>query len=249
MAGNQASASKSDCALATMVSKATRYPTSGPSTPPMNRTPTAWNGTDTLTAVEGRAHQPAPTPTSNASAPRPSGQTPASGSRHNSRTSNHKYRPSDKRKPNATLREVLPQDWPLPDGTIPVVDHEQARRHVLVVQLQGPNARASVQELPAVEKPTEGSAGGGRRSNRPGQRPVQDFADKRCSKAILDFLATTEVGRIAGPPLEDGEPGREGEERENARNTLHRWRWKRERWESGNHRLSFFLFSIYLKHI
>ena len=39
------------------------------------------------------------------------------------------------------------------------------------------------------------------------------FADERCSKAILDFLAITEVGRTAGPPVADEEPGSEGEER------------------------------------
>ena len=29
------------------------------------------------------------------------------------------------------------------------------------------------------------------------------FADERCSKEILDFLATTEVGRDSGPPVAD----------------------------------------------
>ena len=38
------------------------------------------------------------------------------------------------------------------------------------------------------------------------------FADERCSKAILDFLATTEVGRTAGPPVADEEPGSEASE-------------------------------------
>ena len=71
-------------APATAELKATRKPTSGPSRTPTNRTPAAWNGTVTWTAVEGGAHHPAPSPTSNANAPRPSGQTPASGSRHNS---------------------------------------------------------------------------------------------------------------------------------------------------------------------
>ena len=34
------------------------------------------------------------------------------------------------------------------------------------------------------------------------------FADERCSQAILDFLATTGVGRKAGPPVaEEGEGG------------------------------------------
>jgi len=46
----------------------------------------------------------------------------------------------------------------------------------------------------------------------PGERPHQDrselFADERCSQAILDFLATTDVGRTAGPPMaEEGEGG------------------------------------------
>jgi len=27
------------------------------------------------------------------------------------------------------------------------------------------------------------------------------FADERCSQALLDFLATTDVGRTAGPPV------------------------------------------------
>ena len=43
------------------------------------------------------------------------------------------------------------------------------------------------------------------------------FADERCSKVILDFLATTEVGRTAGPPVADAARPRSGK-RENARN-------------------------------
>ena len=38
------------------------------------------------------------------------------------------------------------------------------------------------------------------------------FADERCSKATLDFLATTEVGRTAGPSVAGGEPGSEASE-------------------------------------
>jgi len=34
------------------------------------------------------------------------------------------------------------------------------------------------------------------------------FADERCSQALLDFLATTDVGRTAGPRVaEEGEEG------------------------------------------
>ena len=40
------------------------------------------------------------------------------------------------------------------------------------------------------------------------------FTDERCSKAILDFLATTEVGWTAGPLVADEEPGSEVSERD-----------------------------------
>ena len=40
----------------------------------------------------------------------------------------------------------------------------------------------------------------------------QLFADKRCSKAILSFLATTRIGREAGPPPGEGETDRERED-------------------------------------
>ena len=34
------------------------------------------------------------------------------------------------------------------------------------------------------------------------------FADERCSQAILDFLATTDIGRTAGLPVQKGEKER-----------------------------------------
>ena len=33
------------------------------------------------------------------------------------------------------------------------------------------------------------------------------FADERCSQTILDFLATADVGRTAGPPVAEEEQG------------------------------------------
>jgi len=37
---------------------------------------------------------------------------------------------------------------------------------------------------------------------------IVELADERCSQAILDFLATTDVGRTAGPPVaKEGEEG------------------------------------------
>ena len=51
------------------------------------------------------------------------------------------------------------------------------------------------------------------------------LADERCSQAVLDFLATTNVGRTAGPPVaEDGEGAASGalewEDREQERLAL-----------------------------
>jgi len=93
-----------------------RKPTSKPSRPPTNRTPVAWNGTDTWTAVEGRGRHPLPSPTSNASAPRPSGQTQANGS---AGLATDRDRGSNEQEARC---EVLPtQDGPLPHGTIPAV--------------------------------------------------------------------------------------------------------------------------------
>jgi len=43
-------------------------------------------------------------------------------------------------------------------------------------------------------------------------KTLELFADERCSKAILDFLATTEVGRTVGLPVADEEPGSEASE-------------------------------------
>ena len=41
---------------------------------------------------------------------------------------------------------------------------------------------------------------------------VELFADKRCSQAILDFLAKIDVGRMAGPPVaEEGYIRRRGQ--------------------------------------
>jgi len=37
-------------------------------------------------------------------------------------------------------------------------------------------------------------------------------ADGRCSKVILDLVTTAEVGRTAGPPVGDEEPGSEASE-------------------------------------
>ena len=83
------------------------------------------------------------------------------------------------------------------------------------------------------------------------------FAGERCSKANLDFLATTEVGPAAGPPVADEEPGSEasewekGEREEYLAQVAEEERALRKIRRRGVYRLSFlslFPFISYVKH-
>ena len=149
------------------------------------------SGVEWHRCIDRHGRKSAPTcSTSNASAPRPSGQTPASWSRHNSpEQSNSKYRPSGKQKPNATVAQSEQEarcggstnsrratasrerylQWTTrrPDAECWWCNHKtQTREHLFE------NCRQW-------EKPAEGSVGGGQRRNRPGQRPVQDLGALR----------------------------------------------------------------------
>jgi len=139
------------------------------------------------------------------------------------RTGNKKYRPREKQKPDLTVARankrlaVLPaEDRTLPDRPIPGVDHPPTGRHLLVVSVQDSDAGTPVQELPPVEEPAKNSLGGRPRRDRKLLGPnrgrdrtkiTQLLADKRCSQAVLDFLATTEVGRTAGPSVAEEADG------------------------------------------
>jgi hypothetical protein len=76
-----------------------------------------------------------------------------------------------------------------------------------MVPLQVPDPGASLQELSRVEETAEDPMSGGRGGNREGKdwfRNRDVFADDRCSQAILDYLATTQVGRrVPNPAAED----------------------------------------------
>ena len=61
-----------------------------------------------------------------------------------------------------------------------------------------------------MEEPTEDSLGDRPRdpqAPRPGDRTniAELLADEWCSQAVLDFLATTDVGRTADPPVANEE--------------------------------------------
>jgi len=67
--------------------------------------------------------------------------------------------------------------------------------------------------MPAVEEPTEDLLGHRPRGDQKAPGPTRTrgrtkvaelSADERCSRAILDFLATTEVSKTAGPPVGSG---------------------------------------------
>jgi len=71
-----------------------------------------------------------------------------------------------------------------------------------------------VQGVSEVEAGAEDPLGGGEEGDREVEEPVEDpdlLADERCSQAVLDFLSTTDVGRLV-PPEEEGDTGSEGSE-------------------------------------
>jgi len=68
------------------------------------------------------------------------------------------------------------------------------------------NGKASRRPAATVLEETKKLLGPTRERDR--TKIAELFADERCSQAILDFLATTDVGRTAGPQVaEEGEVG------------------------------------------
>jgi len=83
-----------------------------------------------------------------------------------------------------------------------------------VVSVQDPDSGTPVQELPIMEEPAEDSVGNRREESRklPGPTRGRDrtsvaelLADERCSQAVLQFFATTDVSRTSGPPVTEDE--------------------------------------------
>jgi len=126
------------------------------------------------------------------------------------------------------------------------VDHPPAGRHLLVVSVQGPDSGTPLQELPQWKSQQRALWATVFEESRklPGPTRGRDrtsiaelLADEQCSQAVLEFLATTDVGRTSGPPVA-GEGGAaaseasEWEEREQAERAWERreeeerlWRW------------------------
>ena len=68
------------------------------------------------------------------------------------------------------------------------------------------------------------------------------LADERCSQAVLDFLATTDVGRTAGLPVvnEEDDAASEASEWEGRSGTGRGW-MRRKGWGRSLRGISFFL--------
>jgi len=122
--------------------------------------------------------------------------------------------------------------------SMPVVNHGKARHQVLTRLRHESNcsrtARSGKASRSLCGRWSEKKLAGAKTGSR-----SRSSSSTRCSKVILNFLAKTEVGRKS-----DGQRAhrwrtrnqtakpRSGK-RENARNTLHKWRRKRGRWEWG----------------
>jgi hypothetical protein len=85
---------------------------------------------------------------------------------------------------------------------------ESGYDEVRAVPLRGIDAGAPFQELYALEEAAENAVGRGAAGDRKAKNrfTIRDlFGDERCTRPILEFLRSTEVGRRTG--LKAGEPG------------------------------------------
>jgi len=151
------------------------------------------------------------------------------------RTSNRKYRPSDKQKPDATVAKA--------NERLVSRFHQLKTGHYLTGQNLAwttrrtpPTGGVSTRfRLGSTSSRIAPSGRASRRlfgqpsSKRPARSPpprgrdrtsiAELLADERRSQAVLEFLATTDVGRISGPPVADEDASSEAlewEEREQA---------------------------------
>jgi len=87
---------------------------------------------------------------------------------------------------------------------------------VPVVPIPLANKRPPLQSVSGMEDTAKGSVGGGADGDVEVEEPVEDpkfIADKRCRQAVLDFLSSTDVGRLV-PPVEESGAGSEVSEEE-----------------------------------
>jgi len=167
------------------------------------------------------------------------------------RTSNRKYRPSDKQKPDATIAKANKRlasrfyqlktehcltgqylTWTArrPDATCWWRQYKiQTREHLFKNCPQWKSQQKTLwatvlEETRKLPDPLQG---------RDRTSIAELLADERCSQAVLDFLATTDVGRTSGPPVaseEEDAASEASEKRGNRRSGLGR-EGRRRGWE------------------
>jgi hypothetical protein len=86
---------------------------------------------------------------------------------------------------------------------------------MLVVLVQDADEGACFQEPPRVEGTAEGAVVGGVEGDWEGKSrfKIRDLlADGRCSRAVLDFLSSTDVGKLVPGPVAEEDAQRETSE-------------------------------------
>jgi len=81
--------------------------------------------------------------------------------------------------------------------TVSPIDQEPDLREVRLVPIQDADAGAPIQKLPVLAAAAEDPVDGGAEEDWKGEGPLQIrdlFADEQCTRSILDFLHTTNVG-------------------------------------------------------
>ena len=111
------------------------------------------------------------------------------------------------------------------------MDDQEPGREVMMVPIQHTDPRSPVQELPSVAMPAEKPLGSRLRRDQKAPGPdrggdrtkiAELLADEWRSQAVLVFLATTDVGRTSGPPVETERSARpEGGGTGNSRSNSH----------------------------
>ena len=164
------------------------------------------------------------------------------------RTRNRKYRPSEKQKPNPTVAKAnkrlasrfyqmktghcltgqyLAWTTRRPDATCWWCQYSiQTREHLFKNCPQWRSQQKALwttvlEETRKLPGPTRG---------RDRTSIAELLVDERCSQAVLQFFATTDVGRTSGPPVaEDGEDAASEASEWEARDQAERaWEWREE---------------------
>ena len=196
---------------------------SGPSSPPTNRTPTGWSGSQTQTQTAKSEKELSPLPRSLAIKRGFTEQKWADSKswtrRKPARASNRKYRPGKNQKPDPTVTKASKRlaagfhqsktghcltgqhlTWTTrrPDATCWWFQHHtQTRDHLFKHCPEWKSQQWALWNTVLTE--TRKLPGPTRERHRTSIAEL--LTDRRCSQAVPDFLENTDVGKMSGPPV------------------------------------------------